>query len=375
MGRLAAVWLPFVVVAVVVRLGLSGQAAWQRRYDLDIYLNSARAFLASGSPYGYQTERGLGFTYPPVAVAPFVLLSRVPPSLSWTLLTVLTTVLVAGLCWLRFGTLHSGTASTVRLASAASLLALTEPFSNALWLGQLSPIVGVLSIVAITERRSLFASLAGLAAAVKLTPLTDVAAFMQQSDRVKRIGYALVGLLVFSLAGFVLAPAASRSYWTDLVWNTRNVGTLGSTSNVSLAGLLVHWGLSDALALPVALVLVAMTGLWLWIAWWRRGERPSVTSLVVATGALTVLAVPVSWSHHGLMICWGWAALLLKRRTGFALLGFAIWILPLFRWAGSTSGGWQLALQTVRPLSIVLALVLVARRAFEPRDPADHEES
>jgi len=209
-------------------------------------------------------------------------------------------------------------------------------------------------------------------AALKITPLADLAAIWLLPDRWRRAARVLGVAGALTALGFVLAPAASAFYWTSALWDTRRVGRTGTGSNTSLPGWFAHLGLADGPALVAGVLLTGLLGLGWW--WHRRrsGSTPDQVDLAVAVGCLTLLASPVSWSHHGLAVCLGWAFLALRGRWAPAVLGAVIWTLPLFRWADELHGPGQAVLQSVRPLSVVwlLWLTLPGRRAAPGRgDP------
>ncbi|MGZ4637090.1 glycosyltransferase family 87 protein [Oryzihumus sp.] len=350
--------LPFAVVAALNLAGVTFSPAWRHGYDLAIYRESVHAWWATGSPYSWATQRGLGFTYPPVALLAFVPWALLNQSAAWVLCVLL--IAVAGTAFCRWWSrLVAPGASLATLSLGAAVLAVTDPVNDAMALGQVSPFIGAAAVAAVAAVPSRAGAWAGVGAAVKITPLADLAAFWFRPDRLRRTAYALGAALVLTLFGVLLAPAASWAYWTSALWDTRRVGRTGSASNTSLPGLFAHAGLADR---PALLAGVGLTAL-LAVGWWAlalRRHSPDRLDLALAAGVLTLLATPVSWSHHGLAVCLGWATLALRGRRLLALAGAVLWTLPVFELAGRLDGPLQLAVQSVRPLSAVLLLWLLA---------------
>lgn len=359
--RWAALLCPFVVLAVVDVAGWTLGADWRRNYDVDIYLEATSRFLHGQDPYAYATARDLGFTYPPAALflfAPLALLPKALALVTWHL--VLLGSVLAATAWVarRFFPLTT----PLVLLLAGLVVVATDPVSDSLHLGQLSPLVGIAGLAVVLGPPRTGAFLGGVGAALKLTPAGMVLGLLGGPQRTERVLRAvLAGLTVTALAALA-APHLSVRYWTSLVWDSGRVGGLGSGSNVSLTGLFAHLGLADR---PAQVAGVAgsllLAGLWLW-----RGRGARLHPLARATGAgvLVVLLVPVSWSHHALAMTLGLAVLALDRRWLPAALGALAWTLPLFEWAAELAAPWGPALQLVRPLSLVAMLWWTTRPGF-----------
>ena len=172
--------------------------------------------------------------------------------------------------------------------------------------------------------------LVGIAAGVKLTPMVFVVLLVLVGYRMAAVR-ALLAFAGTVAAGFVVAPAAAMTYWTDNLIKAGRVGPPELAHNQSVFGMLTRMLdapprtlLWLAVAGPIAVAVVVVA------AWcWRRGDRVLGTGL----GALAMLlASPVSWSHH-----WVWAvpiglALWWERSRWVGLLWTAVFLTRPFVW-------------------------------------------
>ena len=248
-----AVGLAAVAVAVAVMLvvTLATNSTSGLLGDLDIYRGAVQTALAGQDLYSYTyvhpTVHGLGFTYPPFAalvLVPFALLDSVSAKVVWTALTFVVTV---GCIYLLVRTSGRGVVAgspsgTHRAAWVAGLsipVMLSYPFLHNLVVGQVSLFVIALALFDHLLPRRWQGSLVGIAAAIKLTPLVFLPYYVltKQWRQAAVCTGAFIGAT--GLAWLVL-PAASVSYWTNLLWQTGRVGRTDSTVNKSLLGLLAR---------------------------------------------------------------------------------------------------------------------------------------
>ncbi|MFN8097481.1 MAG: glycosyltransferase 87 family protein [Dermatophilaceae bacterium] len=360
-AAMVAAGLPIAVATALNLAGLFPHGSWRRGYDLDIYLRAVRAWAAGQNPYSVETaDRHLGFTYPPLALIPF----RALTAIDTTVLHVVWTLGIAACAVVCLWSLQRTrpTNPPWRLALAATVLAFGDPIYDSMTLGQLSPLIGLLGILAICGDRPPWASLGGLGGALKLTPLGLAVHLPLIRHPLRRLAWMIAGFLVPTTAVALVLPHLSRAYWTDYVLDTTRVGAIGSSSNTSMAGALAHLGVPDKAAEVGGLVLTAVLTL-LWLRRHRSATRttgalPEPIDLAVGAGCLVVLATPLAWSHHALAATAGCALLILGDRVALGVALGLLWILPLFLWAGDVGGIWGVALSLVRPVSLV-ALVLL----------------
>jgi alpha-1,2-mannosyltransferase len=331
---LAAVALAVGVMLVVT---LATNATAGLLGDLDIYRGAVNTALAGQDLYSYTyvhpTIHGLGFTYPPFAalvLVPFALLDSVAAKVIWTALTLVVTVCCISLLVRTSGRgvvagSPSGTHRAAWVAGLSIPVMLSYPFLHNLVVGQVSLFVIALALFDHLLPRRWQGSLVGIAAAIKLTPLV----FLPYYLLTKQWRQAAVCTGAFfgatGLAWLVL-PAASVSYWTNLLWQTGRVGRTDSTVNKSLLGLLARQ-LPDGV--PTTLVWLAVAAAVGVLAYWRAAQHlrdGSPLAATLAVGALSVAVSPISWPHHQLWLvlaaCW---YVLLGGRTA-TLVGTALFV-------------------------------------------------
>ncbi len=329
-----------VAVAVMLVVTLATNSTAGLLGDLDIYRGAVNTALAGQDLYSYTyvhpTIHGLGFTYPPFAalvLVPFALLDPVLAKVIWTALTFVVTV---GCIFLLVRTSGRGVVAgapsgTHRAAWVAGLsipVMLSYPFLHNLIVGQVSLFVIALALFDHLLPRRWQGSLVGIAAAIKLTPLVFLPYYLltRQWRQAAVCTGAFVGAT--GLAWLVL-PAASVSYWTNLLWQTGRVGRTDSTVNKSLLGLLGRQ-LPDGV--PTTLVWLAVAAAVAVLAYWRAARHlrdGSPLAAALAVGALSVAVSPISWPHHQLWLvlaaCW---YVLLGGRTA-TLVGAALFVVFL----------------------------------------------
>ncbi|WP_345713546.1 glycosyltransferase 87 family protein, partial [Kineococcus glutinatus] len=338
---LGIAWCAFVVLTHFSAQG------WQPGYDIAIYRRGGADLLAGRDLYLAATARGHYFVYPPLAAVLLAPLLLLPP---WLALLVWDAVLVAAVVLavrlLVRIVAPGGSGLAAGLAIGAVLL--SDPFKEAVVLGQISPLVVLGLVVGCALGGRTGAVLAALAGAVKVTPALVLTAAAQPAARRRfAVPVAVAGALL-TLVGGLAAFASWRHYFTDLLWNSARVAEPDTPSNNSLAGGLAHAGVPNDAALVVAGVLaVPLVGLLLVAARrsdWDLPHHRLRFGLLVALVA--VLVTPVAWSHHALAA--PLAAVLVAatrppRRLLLAVLGLGLlpWLLPVLEAAADLRGGWR----------------------------------
>ncbi|PRY12573.1 glycosyltransferase family 87 protein [Kineococcus rhizosphaerae] len=355
----AGFWVPAALgVALAVALVLSGlgQEAWQRGYDLAVYRDGARDLLAGRDVYLRETYRGHWFVYPPFAAVLFLPLVLLPAAVD---LVVWDAVLVAVTVWAMLRVTRAvGAAGGLLGGLGVAFVALSDPFREALVLGQVSPLVVVGLVVGCLYGGRGGAVLAGLSGAVKVTPALVVAAVVNRRARWWFASAVAVVGAAATLVGVLVAPRSAASYFGSLLWDSARVAAPGTTTNNSLAGAFAHAGLPTwpATVLSVPLVLLVVFVAWR-CDWLERQDRLRYGLLV---SLVTCLVSPVTWSHHALaapiaavaLFAWG-------RFRPLVALAAVPWLLPVLHWG--------VAAAETRPVSLLVLVVLLAlpRRARE----------
>lgn len=299
-------WVPFRVTLAPYRL------------DLDVYRIGSRVWLTGGHLYGAlpATAQGikLPFTYPPfaaVAMSPLTLISLPAASVVVTLGTI---TLLAVTLRMYLHRLHW------RLAWLLPLALMLEPVRSTINYGQVNVVLMVLVAADCLTPAPRWPRgvLAGVAAAVKLTPLSFVLFFLLRRD------YRAAGVMGLSFAastglGFCLAPADSTRYWTSVIFDPSRIGGIAYAGNQNILGAVARAGLNPGtpaatavwLALSIGVLAVACLGM-------RRAFAAADNHLALALNGLAALLVsPISWSHH-----WVWAGPAL---LAFVYLGSMTW--------------------------------------------------
>jgi alpha-1,2-mannosyltransferase len=342
--------------------------------DLDVYIRGAAAVIRHEPLYGVSVQ-GQPFTYPPFAALFFVpveLLGNVHARWVLTVISVGCYLHVVVLCARRLR-LSPASAGLVGLAGLAF-----EPFARNILLGQINIVLVALVVVdclVVPVRfRGMFI---GLAAGVKLVP----GAFILFLLLKREWGAALRCIAAFAVTvglGAVFARRDSWQFWSGgfIKLSRFGVDAVIRGDNQSLTGAIMR--LSRDLSPPPVLTLllsvsVLLLGL---IAAQRQIESGNDVAGLVCIAFASLLASPISWTHH-----WIWAVLALmvlvqaRRRVAATLLGaiFVVgpmWFAPRGQLLELRHNWWQAA-ACVSYVFVGLALLVffaTVRRRVTARD-------
>jgi alpha-1,2-mannosyltransferase len=267
---------------------------------------SRGTLLFTGKAYGHW------FTYPPFAAAvfaPISVLPVIPAQVLWELASVAAFAVGCAI------TLKLAGWRATRTAVAAVLAAglLLEPVYHTLLQGQINLILLALVLADVWRAsRDRPAGIGvGIAAAVKLTPAIFVLLFLL-ARRGRAALTAVATFIACGLVGFLVAPGASRLYWTHVFYETNRIDApyIGNQSPYGAAirifggvGHVSHWYL-------LVSVVIGVAGLATAVVFARRGDWLTAAAV---TGTTSLLVSPVSWTHH-----WVWIlpALVVLARGG-----------------------------------------------------------
>jgi len=212
----------------------------------------------------------------------------------------------------------------------------------------------------------------GIATAIKLTPAVFVA-YLIVTRRYRAAAVAAGTSAAATVLGVLIAPDASRAFWTSAVWDTDRVGKLAYVSNQSLRGVVARLDAEAAWWLAaVALALLCWAVRARWAA--AAGDERAGFAL---TGALACLISPVTWVHH---LVWLLPALLiLLDRRRWALAG-ALWAVlsssvVWLWWAGADGWGATLGSNTYVWITAGLLLLLPITRSSAGHPGVGRESS
>ncbi|WP_426003730.1 glycosyltransferase 87 family protein [Paenarthrobacter sp. NyZ202] len=370
-------------------------------YDYEVYHYGGTRILEGGDLYAVRD--GLPFTYPPFAALLFSGLAALgffAGSLVFIIAALVGAAVVAA--WLArhyFGHVEWRAAfadyrfrTTALLGTGAILL--LGPWRDTFVFGQINIILmGVILAdfalygkVRAGQIRWPAGLLIGLAAGIKLTPLAFGLYFLVRKD-FKALAWMAAGFFGSIAAAWAALPQTSLMFWTRILPDTGRIGGPAYVDNLSLKGLLLHFGMPDSTItnlvwLAGSVGLAVLTALI--IKWAVNAEENFVA--VSATAILMLLISPVSWSHH-----WVWVAVALPsmafamhrvptrsgrmRLAGWIIVvasTIAFYMTPknLAVWAGAAEWGkdpqtqWQLM---VSSLGVVCALAMLAYWALAYR--------
>lgn len=293
--------------------------------DLDVYRRTGDMLLNGHDIY---VADGLPWIYPPFASLFTVPLAIVPLHVAQACWIAVTVALLMAMLY------RVGLSGWVLSAGTTVTIVLAEPVRETLGFGQLGVLLVSAAVLdSMPGRRILPRRLApegtwiGLATAVKLTPAT-VAAYQFFAGR-RRPG--LVAFFTFLAAtglGAALLPAGTLHYWGGLASGNSgiNAGIVFQTNQsvmgawARLFGELSRGGL-------VLSAIVAVVGIVTAVLVHRAGQ----SGLAICLAGLTsLLASPISWSHHYVWIVPLTVVLLTGQTLALPVrvvgLGYALWV-------------------------------------------------
>ncbi|GKQ41799.1 glycosyltransferase 87 family protein [Streptomyces sp. A012304] len=268
-------------------------------FDLRVYHGTVDSWInGDGRVYDYRVPgTPYGFTYPPfaaVVMLPMALVGLGTAIVAALLLNLAALALaarvLAGPGWRRHG--------WYGVALGACALALFEPLRDTFSFGQVNILLLALVLtdcLLLSTGRTRWAGIGiGLAAAIKLTPALFIGLLLLA--RRPRAAAVATGTAVAATAlAALIAPDASRFYWTSALWDTTRVGRLDYVSNQSLQGVLARLGVESR---PVwAVLAAAVLAVWAWRS--RRAAAAGDWQAAFAlTGLTACLVSPITWVHH-----------------------------------------------------------------------------
>ncbi|MBM7785554.1 glycosyltransferase 87 family protein [Tenggerimyces flavus] len=378
----AVVTLPFVVALIALPILTKGTLIpWHPiTVDLDVYQFFARELLRGGDILTAREPRlGLPFTYPPFAALLFVPLAPLPQTLAqagWILLNVVALVLVIR----RLG-LHGWKLSLV----TAVCIVFVEPVRATFTFGQVNLVLLALVFLDLTRRHAhrLQGVATGIAAAIKLTPGLFVIylLFARQwraalTAVVSAVAVTAVTALVLQRETFgYVRMLLAGEIWPGATYYVTNQSVLGSTTR-----LLGEGGAAPVVGIVLA-VVVGLTAAYAAARWHRRGQ---LVLAVTLCGLGSLLASPISWSHH-----WVWVVPLaatlfsseLTRVMRWNGAVFVVWTaLAPFTWALPRGSQielryepWQLAVSCLGTFLAVAFVVAALVAALQPAEQLERE--
>ena len=378
-------------IAPLVRGYLTGPPD-QRLVDLDVYRTGGLSVLRGQPLYTILTQppQLLPFTYPPAAAlfaVPLAVLPWPAAQLAWVPFIY---VPLAVVIWYAFAPLlrRAGRLRPAAFAIVFAACAYLFPVRDEMRFGQVDLVLLALAVAdcAAREPRWPRGALVGLATAIKLVPGVFVVYLWLSGRRRAALTAALVALAV-TLGAWLLLPRDSVTYWTSAIFDSGRLGPNSGTSDQSLRGLLLRallpWPPAAA-GLPgglpgviwvVAAAAVAVAGFTAVRRLVRQSREPEAVAVTALVG---VLASPVSWIHHYVVVVLVIGAILADGRARSRVVlaaGTAVYFALTIPWWGQSLLGQPavpvLAARVVQDGFGLAALVLIVILA-RLRAPAEH---
>lgn len=282
------------VVAVAVAVFLATIPTFRHFFDLGVYRGAVRYWLIDGGDlydFRYQDSQ-YGFTYPPFAalvLGPLAVTSW-PVAVAVAVLLNAAAVVVLIRWYLVPILRRRGWPVWTPCALMFLGFLVFEPSRDTFSYGQVNLLLLVLVCSDLRNRR--FAGVGiGLAAAIKLTPVIFIG-YLLLARRYREAVTASVTAALATVLAVLVAPDASREFWTDAVWDTGRIGELYYVSNQSLRGVVAR------LDAPATWWLAGVALVVAYWCWWVRTRRPGMVAGFAVTGVIACLISPITWVHH-----------------------------------------------------------------------------
>jgi alpha-1,2-mannosyltransferase len=319
-----AAWFAVAVVAIVQATQALARPTAGRLSDLDVYVGAVTYLRHGGGLYDYVTADGAPFTYPPFAGLlfwPLTFVARWPLQAWWTVATIASVLGIAAFVGRRIG---------VPIPIVAIVLLLSAPVSSNLRFGQVSVVLAALVIADVTVLRGRFGVLTGITAGVKLTPLI-VIPLLWRAGRRRAAITAVAAFACCAAIGYAVLPEDSRRFWGYAMWHVERLGHVAVAGNQSLDGALMRLGVADPIRSAIALMLGGTVAvLAIRRAGWAARAGDWYSAMVIV-GAASVVASPVSWTHHQIWLVMAAGlpvAASTRGRWAWVLLVVAVMLLP-----------------------------------------------
>lgn len=292
--------------------------------DLSVYRAGSQRLLDGASVYA-QPYGDLPFTYPPFAALVMVPLAVLPAQLAELALPLLSALALV-VVWHRCGL------ATRWLLLVAPASAVLEPVWMTQHFGQVNLLLLALVLADLVGPTSRWRGvLTGIAAGIKLTPLVFLG-YLVVTRQWRAAGVMTASFGATVLLPVVLVPGDGVRFWTSVLPDAGRIGAPWYSANQSLMGVLARVGSDASWVRPawfVSSVLVVVLALVLARGLFLRGD---LLGAVATTGLASLLASPVSWSHH-----WVWCiplGVVLLRRAGppAAVLWGALFLVSPHLW-------------------------------------------
>ncbi len=377
--RIRGRWLA--VVALSAAVGVALWQAWKSGppnglLDLQIYTNSARAWANGGSLYDYRDPTfNLSATYPPIGPLLFTSLTPLTADGREVLFTAINLLALFGCAWSVAGLARVDPTKRFEWSSwAFSAATVTIPVWLTLRQGQINIILWLLVLVDLDamRRSSRWSGIGiGIATAIKLVPGLFIL-WLAASKRWRPMALAIGALSAATALGWALAPADSTTYWTDLLWESDRVGSVGDGRNNSVLGVIARILEPGSLRSGVwVLMLVAVLGVAL-VRSLRASRENDFLAVAAIVGCASAVASPISWTHHLGFLLVALVAFWIQATTNRAKILCLVAWLVLVDPGGHGDDPWM---STVRALMLIGAVCFTPIRKLGTVEPTANNQT
>ena len=290
--------------------------------DFHYYYEAAVRFRGDAARlYQLSDDVIAGFTYPPPAIVPFVLLSYLPLGTAMTLLTLTSYAVLSAsiVLWIRYLRDRSVTVDrSTALCAAIIAIASGPTYSNAIF-GQVNAwVLGCMMIFvcAGSMRPAIGGAFLAAGTLLKIYPALISAIGLWERGAWRRIGYAAAaGMMIIAIALPIVPIAAYETFVRDVL-PARFDKTAVHISNQSLIAFIerfaipadrfLNWTGEQAIAAGGAVRAfnwsfgIAAIGL----LWYRaaRGSRGDAVHSAASLIALAAVIAPLGWGHTSMLV-------------------------------------------------------------------------
>ncbi|WP_405936577.1 phosphatase PAP2 family protein [Streptomyces sp. NBC_00726] len=312
-------WLVVAALAVRQMAVVLRQPPGERLTDLKTWTGDGGVLHVTGSLY--DTDRFTGTPFAGLVLKPLTRTAEQSLGVAWTFGSLL---LVAALGLVAARALPGPVGRRTALLAAPvaiSLLMLSLPVRNALYLGQVSILPVLLVLVGLFtvrgERRA--GVLIGVAAALQPTVLL-FALLLWLTGRRRSALTAAAAFAACTALAWTAMPHDSWTYWVHHVAGAGLGDQADSLANQSLHGALLRLGLAGPAEIALFLTLAAAVcaiGLRRAVRYARDGQ---LLLAVAVTGCVAVAVSPTAWQHQLL-----WVLLAVVGRAGRSAADRLVW--------------------------------------------------
>ncbi|MEU6405918.1 phosphatase PAP2 family protein [Streptomyces sp. NPDC046985] len=312
-------WLIAGILAVRQVAVVLSTPSGERLTDLETWVGPGGVLHVDGSLY--DSSRFTGAPFAGLVLKPLTRAAENALGWGWVFGTLLL-VAALGLVAARALPQPVGRRTALLAAPVAiSLLMLSLPVRNALWLGQTSiiPVLLVLLGCCAVRGQRAGGALVGLAAALQPAMLL-FAPLLWLTGRRRAAASCGAAFAACTALAWAAMPHDSATYWLHHTAGTGLGGPADGPANQSLHGALLRLGLTGPAEIALFLALgatVAVLGLRRAVRYARDGQ---LLLAVAVTGCAAIAASPASWQHQLL-----WVLLAVVGRVGRRVSDRCVW--------------------------------------------------